>query len=238
MRPRPEARVAVSGPYGRDARPLGQAGQVGGATVTRGASAAGDAGAVGQASQVRGAIVSEARAASYYARWRPVLAGADALRARELTIALPPLCRSTSADGEPSAAIVTEALDLLTDASVRARLACSPGFELLSAGPASPLTDRWAAALTGADGQLTWRRATSRRRPSSRSRYGRGRTPRRSRQAQSAPASGSSSHPAEPSLTDRDPDRAEHPDRAEPHRVGSRRSRSAAGRPGRQPGLG
>jgi hypothetical protein len=93
--------------------------------------------------------------AGYYARWRPVLAGADALRARELTVALPPICRATSADGEPSAAIVTDALDLLTDAAVRARLSCTPGFELLAAGPSAPLTDRWAAALTGADGQLT-----------------------------------------------------------------------------------
>src|SRR5580704_572811 len=41
----------------------------------------------------------------YFARWRPVLAGGDALRARELTAALPPVCRATSAEGEPSAAI-------------------------------------------------------------------------------------------------------------------------------------
>jgi hypothetical protein len=94
-------------------------------------------------------------ATGYFARWRPVLAGAEALRARELTIALPPVCRATSADGEPSASIVTEALDLLTDAAVRARLACVQGFELLTAGAAAPLTDRWAAALTTADGRLS-----------------------------------------------------------------------------------
>jgi hypothetical protein len=92
---------------------------------------------------------------SYFARWHPVLAGADALRARELTQALPPLCRATSAAGESSAAIVTEALDLLTDAAVRARLSCTPGFQLLQAGPSAPLTDRWAAALTTPDGQLS-----------------------------------------------------------------------------------
>jgi len=95
--------------------------------------------------------VSASDAGSYAARWRPVLAGADALRARELTIAMPPLCRATSADGEPSAAVVTEALDLLTDASVRARLARTPGFALLAAGPGAPLTDRWVTALTGPD---------------------------------------------------------------------------------------
>jgi superfamily II DNA or RNA helicase len=91
----------------------------------------------------------------YAACWRPVLAGADALRARELTIALPPLCRATSADGEPSAAIVTAALEELTDAAVRTRLAALPGFALLRASAGAPLTDRWAAALTGPDGSLT-----------------------------------------------------------------------------------
>ena len=91
----------------------------------------------------------------YFARWHPVLAGADALRARELTLALPPLCRATSAAGEASGGIVTEALDLLTDAAVRARLASTPGFELIQAGPSSPLTDRWAAALSAADGQFS-----------------------------------------------------------------------------------
>ena len=92
--------------------------------------------------------------ASHVARWRPVLAGADALRARELTLALPPLCRATSADGVPSATVVADALGLLTDAAVRARLAATPEFSLLPPNPAAGLTDRWAAALTGADGRL------------------------------------------------------------------------------------
>ncbi len=90
---------------------------------------------------------------SYQARWRPVLAGADALRARELTQALPPLLRATSADGGSSASVVTEALDRLTDAAVRSRLAADPEFTLLAAD-SRQLTDRWAAALTGADGEL------------------------------------------------------------------------------------
>ena len=94
-------------------------------------------------------------AGGYCARWRPVLAGADALRARELTQALPPLCRATTADGEPSADIVVAALGLLTDAAVRTRLARVPEFALLPASDAAaPLTDRWAAALTGEDGTL------------------------------------------------------------------------------------
>ncbi len=110
---------------------------------------------------VRGRVLPGVHTAddgSYAARWRPVLAGPDALRARELTGALPPLCRATNAAGESSAAIVTEALDLLTDAAVRARLARQPGFALLPPGGVAhegpPLTDRWAAALTGADGRL------------------------------------------------------------------------------------
>jgi SNF2 family DNA or RNA helicase len=92
--------------------------------------------------------------ASHIARWRPVLAGADALRVRELTLALPPLCRATSAAGEPSAPLVADALGLLTDAAGRARLAASPGFALVPANPAAPLTDRWAAALTSAGGEF------------------------------------------------------------------------------------
>jgi hypothetical protein len=99
----------------------------------------------------------------YAARWRPVLAGADALRARELTSALPPLCRATSADGEPSATIVTAALEDLTDVAVRVRLAAVPGFALLPSTAGAPLTDRWAAALTGPDGRLA---VTSRERAS------------------------------------------------------------------------
>ena len=98
---------------------------------------------------------TEAGGGRYSATWRPVLAGADALRARELTIALPPLCRATSADGEPSASVVTEALNMLTDTAVRGRLSAAPGFELMPADPAAPLTDRWATALTSPDGLVT-----------------------------------------------------------------------------------
>jgi SNF2 domain-containing protein/SNF2 helicase protein/helicase-like protein len=93
----------------------------------------------------------------YAACWRPVLAGADALRVRELTAALPPLCRAMSAEGEPSAAIFGLALDALTDAAVRARLSTRPGFELLPParpGRSQPLVQRWLAALTGEDGRL------------------------------------------------------------------------------------
>jgi SNF2 family DNA or RNA helicase len=65
------------------------------------------------------------------------------------------LCRATSSIGEPSAGIVARALDLLTDAAVRTRLAAEPDFTLLPGGVGAQLTDRWAAALTGESGQFS-----------------------------------------------------------------------------------
>ncbi|HXW46032.1 MAG TPA: DEAD/DEAH box helicase [Streptosporangiaceae bacterium] len=94
---------------------------------------------------------------NYMAIWRPVLAGPDALRARELTAALPPLCRATSETGEPQEAMFGQALERLTDAAVRRRLEREPGFSLLPqtrATAAQPLTERWLAALTGDSGEV------------------------------------------------------------------------------------
>ncbi len=92
----------------------------------------------------------------YAARWRPVLTGADAERARELAAGMPAMCRATSADGESSAAVFTEALDALADAAARAWLAPQP---LLPARrgrrPARiPVAERWVAALTAASPQV------------------------------------------------------------------------------------
>ena len=75
---------------------------------------------------------------SYVARWRPVLSGADAQRARDLAAAMPPLCRATRAEGEPSAQVLTEALDSLADAAARARLGREPGVTLLPARRGPP----------------------------------------------------------------------------------------------------
>jgi len=96
---------------------------------------------------------------SYAARWRPVLSGADAQRARELAVAMPPLCRATTAGGEPSALVLTDALDALTDAAARANLSGQPGFALLTPRrgrlPARiPVAERWAAALTSMNPQV------------------------------------------------------------------------------------
>jgi hypothetical protein len=97
---------------------------------------------------------------SYAARWRPVLAGADAQRARDLAAAMPPLCRAVMGAREPSARILTDALDALADAAARARLGREPSFGLLPGRrgrrPARvPVAERWAAALAGADAQVS-----------------------------------------------------------------------------------
>ncbi|HTW04906.1 MAG TPA: DEAD/DEAH box helicase [Streptosporangiaceae bacterium] len=91
--------------------------------------------------------------------WRPVLSGADAQRARDLAVAMPPLCRAADGERESSVAVLTGALDGLADAAARARLARDPGFALLprrrGRRPArEPVAERWAAALTGADRQV------------------------------------------------------------------------------------
>jgi len=91
----------------------------------------------------------------YAARWRPVLTGADAQRAAELAVAMPPLCRATSGAGEPPALIVTDALDSLSDAAARARLAglaLRPGRGRGRAG--AKVADRWLVALTTADARI------------------------------------------------------------------------------------
>src|SRR5215472_4221177 len=97
--------------------------------------------------------------AGYEARWRPVLSGADAQRARDLAAAMPPLCRASDPDGTPSARVLTDALEVLADVAARARLARDHGFGLVAAGPGRrpariPVAERWAAALTGADAQV------------------------------------------------------------------------------------
>jgi SNF2 family DNA or RNA helicase len=71
---------------------------------------------------------------------------------------MPPLCRA-DAGSEPSAVLVTDALDALADASARDRLGRDPEFRLLPARAGRrpsriPVAERWAAALTGTDAQV------------------------------------------------------------------------------------
>jgi SNF2 family DNA or RNA helicase len=59
----------------------------------------------------------------YAARWRPVLAAADARHARELAAAMPPSCRALADTAETGpGSLLADMLDSLTDASVRLRL--------------------------------------------------------------------------------------------------------------------
>jgi SNF2 family DNA or RNA helicase len=96
---------------------------------------------------------------SYRARWRPVLAGADARRADELADAMPPICRSTP-DGRSAAAVLGDALDAFADAAARAALdAGSSPYRLLpprrGRRPAGlPVAERWVEGLAGPDGLL------------------------------------------------------------------------------------
>ena len=96
----------------------------------------------------------------YTARWRPVLSGADAERARQLAEAMPPLCRATLPDGQAPAFVLTGALDALTDAAARARLDRARGdWALLpprrGRRPARiPVAERWTDALLGTDARV------------------------------------------------------------------------------------
>jgi SNF2 family DNA or RNA helicase len=90
---------------------------------------------------------------AHAARWRPVLDGADAQRARDLAAAMPPSCRA--AGPEPPGPLLAAALDCLTDAAARTRLPAP----LLSArrgrAPARlPWPERFVVALTTTDARL------------------------------------------------------------------------------------
>jgi SNF2 family DNA or RNA helicase len=116
--------------------------------------------AVDLASRGRVLPVLDAQDADYAARWRPVLSGADAPRARDLAAAMPPLCRATQAAGEPPAPVLAAALDSLADAAARARLDHErSGWTLLpprrGRQPARVgVAERWAQALTSADARV------------------------------------------------------------------------------------
>jgi SNF2 family DNA or RNA helicase len=90
----------------------------------------------------------------YAARWRPVLAAADAQRARELAAAMPPLCRV--AEGAPAGISVAGMLDSFADSTVRARLHAPLLAARRGRRPARiDLAERMVAALTASDARLT-----------------------------------------------------------------------------------
>jgi SNF2-related domain/SNF2 Helicase protein/Helicase conserved C-terminal domain len=102
----------------------------------------------------------------YAARWRPVLAAADAQRARELAAAMPPLCRaaidaptaapaSAPTAGADAGALLADALEAFADWTARARLQ-APLLPARRGRPPSriDLPERTVAALTGPDARV------------------------------------------------------------------------------------
>jgi SNF2 family DNA or RNA helicase len=99
------------------------------------------------------ALIEAAEEDGYAARWRPVLAAADAQRARELAAAMPPLCRA--ADDAPAGTALANMLDALADSAARARLSAP----LLPARRGRPpvritMSERTVAALTAPDARV------------------------------------------------------------------------------------
>jgi SNF2 family DNA or RNA helicase len=90
---------------------------------------------------------------TYAARWRPVLGGADAQRARDLAAAMPPSCRAEG--GEPPGPLLAAALDCLADAAARTRLPASLLPVRRGRAPARvPWPERYVVALTTTDARL------------------------------------------------------------------------------------
>ncbi len=87
---------------------------------------------------------------SYAARWRPVLGGGDAQRARDLAAAMPPSCRA--ADADSPGPLLGGALEALTDAATRSRLPATLLPARRGRTPARiPLAERFVVALTKPD---------------------------------------------------------------------------------------
>jgi superfamily II DNA or RNA helicase len=97
--------------------------------------------------------VLESESDAYTARWRPVLGGADAQRARDLAAAMPPSCRAVVGDGPGT--LLGSALDALADAAARARLTAPLLPVRRGRIPARlPLAERYVMALTTADARV------------------------------------------------------------------------------------
>ena len=90
----------------------------------------------------------------YAARWRPVLAAADAQRARELAAAMPPLCRA--AEDAPAGTSLADMLDSFADSTVRTRLQAPLLPARRGRRPTRiDLAERTVAALTTSDARVT-----------------------------------------------------------------------------------
>ena len=109
--------------------------------------------AAGLAARGRVLPVLESEGDGYTARWRPVLGGADAQRARDLAAAMPPSCRAVV--GDAPGTLLGSALDALADAAARARLTAPLLPARRGRIPARlPLAERYVMALTTADARV------------------------------------------------------------------------------------
>src|SRR5580692_6433493 len=115
---------------------------------------AADLAARGRVLPVLAAEGTDADGTVYAARWRPVLGGADAQRARDLAAAMPASCRCA---GDLSAGLLlADALDALTDAAARTRLPAPLLPARRGRGPARlRVAERFVLALTTADARVS-----------------------------------------------------------------------------------
>jgi SNF2 domain-containing protein/SNF2 helicase protein/helicase-like protein len=91
----------------------------------------------------------------YAARWRPVLAAADAERARDLAIAMPALCRAVAQRADDPAELLIAALSALTDAAVRTRLPAPLLPPRRGRTPVRiPISERFVVSLTTTDARV------------------------------------------------------------------------------------
>lgn len=96
------------------------------------------------------------------ALWRPVVQGLDAAAVDALTAAVPPVARAehtgtrTELTGPDPRALVTDALAVLVDGSVRDRLARAPEPVTIAPPPRgdTPVTEAWLAALLTPDARV------------------------------------------------------------------------------------
>jgi superfamily II DNA or RNA helicase len=148
----PAAAAELLGCPGQAGEPAsGATEQAAGATMTYLAAVAGFAADLAARGRVLPSLVADG--VGYAARWRPVLAAADAQRARELAAAMPPACRA--ADDGPAGVLLADALDVLTDAAARARLQASLLPARRGRRPARiSMTERTVAALSGPDPRI------------------------------------------------------------------------------------
>jgi hypothetical protein len=135
-----------------------------GASVSYLAAAARFAAGLAERGRVLPVLVTEPAGAGggYAARWRPVLSGADAQRAHDLAVAMPPVCRAAS--GEDPVPILAQTLADLADAAARSRLLRLGPSSRESAGllpvrrgrtPARiPVSERYVVALTTTDARV------------------------------------------------------------------------------------